>query len=197
MKSIVLFFAATSIAYATQPCGVVCNQSATHVVTLYATAVGVPYFQQTYQAVPVAVLANFTYSYGGPVSYQPQATAMPETKSKADAILAALERISSKLDGVPVAGGPIAARATGPVSQVSVNANCVSCHSPAKRSGGLDLSNLASVSSEKKLAAILSITSGAMPKGKPLSDPTIAGNLITELSGGTNPPSPSASSPTE
>ena len=184
MKSFIAFLLLTSTALAHNPCGVNCNS--TYVTTQYAVPV----------AVPVAVVYPALYSVGGVNPYAPVAEAKPAISSTGEKILAALERINAKLDGAPVAGGARAAAA--PVGQSAVNDACAKCHNPAKKAGGLDLSNLAAVSDEMKLKAVAAIVSGEMPKGKPLSDPNIAGKLIVELSGGkSQPPTPSAASPTE
>jgi hypothetical protein len=174
-----------SQAWAVQPCGVgVCNNvTATHVVTPYATAAGVPYYQPSYQIVPVAILANVQYSLGGVQAYAPQPTVATEPKlSKADMILDRLDKMLAKMDGGAVVDSPrLAAKAAMVGPMPSVQANCVSCHNPAKASGKFDITG--PLTAEQRLKSVNKILSGKMPAGKPIENPDIAGKLIGELSG--------------
>lgn len=64
-----------------------------------------------------------------------------------------------------------------------VKANCQGCHTTNENaSAAMDMSSLADLSCEDKLACIAAVLDGKMPKGKKL-DPQSLGNLLGEFSG--------------
>lgn len=68
------------------------------------------------------------------------------------------------------------------LNQSAVNASCVKCHGGDKPKAGIDLSNLADLDCETRLAAIRAVLNQTMPKGAQL-DPAEVGDVLTELAG--------------
>lgn len=83
---------------------------------------------------------------------------------------------------------PQSQQLTAPVPLSLMAKNCQGCHTTnEKAQAAFDMSDLAALTCEQKLAAIAAVVDGSMPKGKQLDAQTL-GDLIGQLSGAETAP---------
>lgn len=169
---------------------------------IFATAAGVPVSQFAYCQPASNVQYGASYMnqgmYGQPQQSYVNPQALPQggyaqtQKSYAAYIeeyklyVEALRLFKAVKAGEVPASGGIAALAA-PEPKTAIQQTCIACHSGPTPKGGLDLSDMAFVSCEQRLAAIGRVTSDDAklqmpPAGRPRPDPSAIGALVQELS---------------